>query len=291
MLQFHRSCVKGSAQLLPVVVPRVPLRVFTSVSATHEHSPPASAFASSSSYLSFSDFSKARDRWAVAAAVAVGVCGAAAVCGGAPAQRPAKCDSSNKASPQHRQLFSWGNGSQGQLGQGDLVSKTLPDRIQASRLDPTDFFMRCACGRMYSACLTAKGKLFTWGGSRNGNLGREEVSSAVCQPELVETVPTPIVQLACGEAHMLVVTSEGRVYSWGDNIYGECGRAQTATDSRTTDDSWSRRSQVSSLLPGQVEALRDVSVVSVRVFGLLADRINLCRPIMTQSLPGSLTHA
>lgn len=58
-----------------------------------------------------------------------------------------------------------------------------------------------------------------------------------------------IVRVACGsgDAHTLCITSQGRVYSWGDGDYGKLGRGGSD----------------GSKIPRLVEKLQNVEIVSV----------------------------
>ena len=55
-------------------------------------------------------------------------------------------------------VFTWGEGCQGQLGQGYVMSRSEPTRVMgipaAKQIDSSD---------LVSACITDKGLLFTWG--------------------------------------------------------------------------------------------------------------------------------
>ena len=67
-----------------------------------------------------------------------------------------------------------------------------------------------------------------------------------------------IVDIACGDRHCLAVDGEGRIYSWGDNHYGQCGHSRADTE---TEDN---RMADMDPEPKLIEALRDCRAERVR---------------------------
>ena len=88
---------------------------------------------------------------------------------------------------------------------------------------------RIACGTDFTACLTVKGQVYTWGTNKWGNLGIENITYnndqyVVRVPNLVTSLLNKfIIQVACGSKHMIVLSSERRIYSWGSGDYGVLG--------------------------------------------------------------------
>ncbi len=79
--------------------------------------------------------------------------------------------------------------------------------------------------------LTADRKtIYTWGSNGSGQLGDGTTKSS--------TVPSPVItkdqldgsfiqQVSSGGAHTMVLTSSGKIFSWGDNQYGQLGDGTT----------------------------------------------------------------
>eukprot|EP00439_Symbiodinium_sp_Y106_P075014 s833_g14.t1 len=63
-------------------------------------------------------------------------------------------------------MYSWGNGSKGQLGTGSMMPADTPQFIT----NPTDV-LHVAAGEEHSACLIEGGACFTWGNAAGGRLG------------------------------------------------------------------------------------------------------------------------
>ena len=79
---------------------------------------------------------------------------------------------------------------------------------------------------MFSAfALTSDNKVYGWGSNSLGQLGINVVNFAkVYKPVLIEDLnDINIKQISFGSAHTLVLTSDGIVYGWGQNRYGQIG--------------------------------------------------------------------
>ncbi|XP_060602360.1 serine/threonine-protein kinase Nek8-like [Ruditapes philippinarum] len=89
-----------------------------------------------------------------------------------------------------------------------------------------------ACGDLFTACLTDRGILMTYGSGANGCLGHGNLND-VTQAKIVEALlGYEVVQVSCGASHVLAVTNENEVFAWGR---GDNGRLGLGTqDSHTT---------------------------------------------------------
>lgn len=80
-----------------------------------------------------------------------------------------------------------------------------------------------SAGQYHSLALTDSGKLYTWGWGVHGQLGHGDVED-VRTPKQVEFFKeTKIAQIAAGHAHSLVLTTNGIVYAFGSNFFGQLG--------------------------------------------------------------------
>jgi E3 ubiquitin-protein ligase HERC4 len=124
---------------------------------------------------------------------------------------------------------SCGGNSFGQLGQSSSsVRPELIARPQASQSHP---LVDVAAGAHHSAAVDASGAVLVWGSNKDGQLGLDSGSA-----DTVVSTPTPllalvnmrvrIAQIACGERHTLLLSDCGRVYTCGDNSYGQLGLDQ-----------------------------------------------------------------
>ncbi|KPJ06671.1 putative E3 ubiquitin-protein ligase HERC2 [Papilio machaon] len=120
-------------------------------------------------------------------------------------------------------VYSWGEGEDGKLGHGNRVSYDRPKLITTlSGLE----VVAIACGGAHSACLTARGRIYTWGKGRYGRLGHGDSEDQLV-PKMVEALSQyRVIDVACGsgDAQTLCITSDDNVWSWGDGDYGKLGR-------------------------------------------------------------------
>uniref|UniRef100_A0A0A9VNP3 HECT-type E3 ubiquitin transferase n=2 Tax=Lygus hesperus TaxID=30085 RepID=A0A0A9VNP3_LYGHE len=120
-------------------------------------------------------------------------------------------------------VFSWGEGSDGNLGHGNTQSLEKPRMIEALK---SKKIRDIACGSSHSAAITSNGELYTWGLGEYGRLGHGDFVTQL-KPKLVKALlGHHIVKVACGsrDAQTLALSSEGLVFSWGDGDFGKLGR-------------------------------------------------------------------
>ncbi|OMJ68772.1 hypothetical protein SteCoe_33692 [Stentor coeruleus] len=84
--------------------------------------------------------------------------------------------------------------------------------------------LQIACTQLNTFVLTTSGKVYSWG-ELTYALGRNpQQEKDLFRPMLIESLlESNIMSLACGTNHVLALTAEGTVYSWGDNSYGQLG--------------------------------------------------------------------
>jgi alpha-tubulin suppressor-like RCC1 family protein len=66
------------------------------------------------------------------------------------------------------------------------------------------------------------GVLRSWGRNTDGQLG-DGTRISHYQPKLLNAFSLPVKSIAYGEGHGLAATTDGRVFSWGDNAFGQLG--------------------------------------------------------------------
>ena len=124
------------------------------------------------------------------------------------------------------EVYSWGYGASGCLGHGSLLSCASPTLV--SKL-PRCVYLQC--GAYHTAVLSECEELFTWGrgdvnqlGVANRLLLSDHLGYFAASPQRVEFFTGKRVKsVACGEAHTLVLDSQGTVYSFGWAEDGQLG--------------------------------------------------------------------
>ncbi|XP_059303586.1 PH, RCC1 and FYVE domains-containing protein 1-like isoform X1 [Lycium ferocissimum] len=128
-------------------------------------------------------------------------------------------DSGSNNSPP-RKLFTWGNGDDGQLGHEDTASRLTPCNIV--QLDEINF-SRVACGHSITVALTTLGKVYTMGKADYGQLGIPGSTGKF--PSCVQGKITNrfIEEIACGSFHVVALSSNSELYTWGKGGNGQLG--------------------------------------------------------------------
>ncbi len=121
-------------------------------------------------------------------------------------------------------LLLWGDNFYGQLGQGDEDDRLMPVTLCLLQFGGDPVAM-VGCGYEHTLVVTGTGRLFAFGKGEEGQLGLGDRTS---RDVPVEVGPgclgrAIIVYAAAGSAHSGVVTSGGRVWTWGTAVQGRLG--------------------------------------------------------------------
>lgn len=115
-------------------------------------------------------------------------------------------------------LWAWGNNSFGQLGLGDEVSRNRPSLVGNG-------FSAVSAGAEHTLALKTDGSLWAWGRNRYGQLGNGLFEAAFD----VQTNAIPLrigigyTDILAGAHHSLALKTDGTLWSWGWNGYGQVG--------------------------------------------------------------------
>ena len=123
-------------------------------------------------------------------------------------------------------LYSWGDNSTGQLGDGTNTSSGMSYALRKVIM-PADGtkFTRISAGFDFSLAMGTDGNLYSWGNNTYGQLGNNTLSYRQATPSKVN-LPTGVpkfTQISAGTNHSLALGSDGNLYSWGWNSDGELG--------------------------------------------------------------------
>ena len=126
-------------------------------------------------------------------------------------------------------LFSWGCGTDGQLGHGNTEDEPVPRQVLWSTRGKNQVQLpevaRASCGNKHSALCTVNGEVFTFGCGDEGMLGQED-SEQRTYPKLVQAVSAGFVVGVSSSARSTEMwTNSGSAYSAGKIQLGGAGRA------------------------------------------------------------------
>ena len=133
-------------------------------------------------------------------------------------------------------IYAWGKNEYGQLGDDSTTNSPVPVAVKTAGT-PMDgkTIIQIHAGYEHSLALASDGTVYAWGRNNSGQLGKNDATDTHI-PAAVQTLGTPmagkvIVQLAAGNSQSMALASDGTVYTWGWNQYGQLGNG-TTTNSR-----------------------------------------------------------
>ncbi|MEU7023836.1 Ig-like domain repeat protein [Streptomyces sp. NPDC046203] len=120
-------------------------------------------------------------------------------------------------------VLGWGLNRYGQLGNGTTLDSITPTEASLpAGTQVTDL----AAGAGHSLALTSTGSVYAWGLNGSGQLG-DGTTTDRHTPVQILPAGSGIAALTAGAIHSLLMTTDGRVYAWGDNTFGGLGDGTT----------------------------------------------------------------
>ncbi|MCB0189625.1 MAG: hypothetical protein KDE31_35385, partial [Caldilineaceae bacterium] len=114
----------------------------------------------------------------------------------------------------------WGYNQFGQLGDGVRPAHPLPQPLAVTRT--TGPIVALAPGGHHNCLLTTGGIVRCWGANQYGQTGTGTTSLVVTN-SLPVNLPMPAIAIGSGYHHSCAVTTDGAVWCWGRNQYGQLG--------------------------------------------------------------------
>jgi alpha-tubulin suppressor-like RCC1 family protein len=117
-------------------------------------------------------------------------------------------------------LWAWGSNSVGQLGTGNIISRSSPTSVIGGYTD----WIQVGVGNTnyHSLAIRANGTAWAWGSNGNGLLG-DGTTANKSSPVSVVGGFTDWVQLTAGRNHSLGLRADGTAWGWGSNLNGRIG--------------------------------------------------------------------
>jgi alpha-tubulin suppressor-like RCC1 family protein len=121
-------------------------------------------------------------------------------------------------------LWTWGGNDLGQLGNntgGVGTNKSSPVQTIAGGTN----WKQVSCTGFYTAAIKTDGTLWTWGHNNNGQLGDNTGGAGTQKSSPVQTIAggTNWKQVSCGYGHTAAIKTDGTLWTWGRDSYGQLG--------------------------------------------------------------------
>jgi alpha-tubulin suppressor-like RCC1 family protein len=125
-------------------------------------------------------------------------------------------------------LYCWGSNAYGQLGIGSMTSTSKPALV--SDLGPR--VVRLGAGAGHTCAYTTDGLVWCWGDNREGQLGTGD-NVAHDKPIMIDAQKlSDVNQIYAGANHSCAVKTDGTLWCWGGNQFGQLGTGDM--DARTS---------------------------------------------------------
>lgn len=108
--------------------------------------------------------------------------------------------------------FCWGDGTQGQNGDGARSIRTAPSKVAGDRL-----YRAVSTGHFHSCAVATDGRAFCWGYNPGGQLGDGTEGTTRLRPRAV-VGGLLFEQLTAGDASTCGTTPSGAAFCWGFNV-------------------------------------------------------------------------
>ncbi|XP_026470978.1 RCC1 domain-containing protein 1-like [Ctenocephalides felis] len=118
-------------------------------------------------------------------------------------------------------VYSWGVGSRGQLGHGEISNERFPRLVEA--LDGIQI-SKISAGGWHSCAVGILGELYTWGWNEKGQLGLPIPKSSLKSLQksiATETDSFNVFQISSGNRHTVILGNDMKLYGTGWNKYQE----------------------------------------------------------------------
>lgn len=122
-------------------------------------------------------------------------------------------------------VYAWGYNGYGQLGNnesGSAQSSATPVAIPG-----LPNVTAVAAGGYHSMALANYSSLYTWGNNLYGQLGTNSTADADQPQDINSPVLSNVKRIAAGSLHSIALKTDGTVWAWGRNNYGQLGLADT----------------------------------------------------------------
>jgi alpha-tubulin suppressor-like RCC1 family protein len=128
------------------------------------------------------------------------------------------------------QAYCWGNGSDGELGNGSLSQQTSP--VQVTLPSGVTSWSALTTGYADSCAIGNNGKAYCWGSGTSGQLGNGGSSDSSTPVQV--TLPSGVTSwtaINSGTSFSCAIGNNGKAYCWGIGTSGQLGNSASSNSS------------------------------------------------------------
>lgn len=153
------------------------------------------------------------------------------------------------------QIYAWGLNYDGQLGDGTLVSRSTPVRVNTP---PGVIFATVAASHGFSAAISTDGDVYAWGRNTFGQLGDGTIQARAVPTRVNGPIGERFTEIALAGDATYAKGADGDLYAWGGNWAGQLGDGTAVNRS----------------LPGRVHAASEWGLSGIAAGGSFAMAIS-----------------
>jgi alpha-tubulin suppressor-like RCC1 family protein len=150
--------------------------------------------------------------------------------------------------PDHT-LLAWGQGNHGELGDGSFANQSMPVQVNSVLSN----VVNVSAGWFHAVALTSDGKVWTWGDNFVGEIGNGITSTTGISVPFQVPGLSNVIGVSAGDGFTAILKSDGTVWTWGGNNFGELGNGTFNDQS----------------IPIQVKNLSNVNYLAARDYHVL----------------------
>ncbi|MBU1220414.1 hypothetical protein KKF34_06280 [Myxococcota bacterium] len=120
------------------------------------------------------------------------------------------------------QLYCWGSGLNGKLGQGDEVPLSSPTLVNIS-VSTGETIISVQCANSHTCAVTSTGKVWCWGDANKYKLGTGDQVDSFVPVQVIMPTGITFSTIATNYNHGCALDQYSNMWCWGENQYGQCG--------------------------------------------------------------------
>ncbi|WP_085053197.1 InlB B-repeat-containing protein, partial [Candidatus Magnetominusculus xianensis] len=131
------------------------------------------------------------------------------------------------------------NGNKGSVSAKNTSSNAVTAKRTATAGSSQNPFLSIVAGELHSMALKNDGTVWAWGSNLHGQLGNDQFGVAQNTSTADSTIPvqvsglTGVTAIAAGTVHSLALKSDGTVWAWGYNHWGQLGNGTYGVGTNT----------------------------------------------------------